>query len=136
VGALPLPAIREVHESLEEKICQPIRLPTVAEPTFPLFAKLASTEGPTLSGWFSMSCNLERLTQRLKFFNLPTFQFRPDLLKLPHSLYRIEPLATAEANLGLYLEDRCIITSPKELLDLLLDELPTTDRTTTERDHF
>src|SRR3982750_75447 len=82
------------------------------------------------------SCNLERLTQRLKFFDLPALQLRSDLLKLPYSLYRVEPLATAAADLGLYLEDRLIVSSTKELLDLLFDQLPTTDRATVKRDHF
>lgn len=82
------------------------------------------------------SSNLERPAQRLKFLDLPALQLRPDLLKLPYSLYRVEPLATPEADLGLHLEDRCIVASSKELLDLLFDQFPTTDRTATERDHF
>jgi len=58
-------------------------------------------------------------------------QLRPDLLKLPYSLYRVEPPSTLAADLGLCLEDRCIVTSSKELFDLF----PTTDRTATEGNH-
>ncbi len=73
---------------------------------------------------------------RLKCLDLPALQLRPDLLKLLYGLHRVKPLPTVEADLGLYLEDRCVVAPTQELLDLLFDQFPTTDQTATERDHF
>jgi hypothetical protein len=65
--------------------------------------------------------NLERSTQRCKFFRLLILQLRPNIFKPLDGFLGVQAIAALKTNLSLNLQDSCVQSAAQQLLHILFN---------------
>lgn len=82
------------------------------------------------------SDNLKREPHLFEFRRLLPLKFCPNLLKSPDCLLGVESFPAMKTDLRMNLHRGRVITSPQELLHILLDQLTAAHRASLKRHHF